>query len=348
MVTKHIQQSASNASRLLAALPRHLADDTASWQAIICAARNCGVDWAAICDWSETNRYRDRNQVMRALSNLRSEAGIGTLIHYAGTVGIKPTDLGLETGGAKQQRAEFPAPCAPRPERRIVDGRKALESILKSTLATADELDLWERSPCRLDWPVWEDAEQLLVRLYNPTDRLFIGTRYDSGPRHVKTVPEWCREMRSSPRSGLPKYELIQPNPHAGRATRAKSGKVSWRCDACVADFRFAVVEFDSIGFREQLAFWIRMVDAGWPVAAIIHSGNRSAHGWVRVACTDHEEWETQVEERLFEGYLKPLGVDSACRNESRLSRLPGHYRAEKGAWQRLLYLNPEPRMEVA
>jgi hypothetical protein len=40
---------------------------------------------------------------------------------------------------------------------------------------------------------------------------------------------------------------------------------------------------------------------------------------------------------------LCPLGCDPACRNESRLSRLPGHFRREKNAWQRLLYLNPDP-----
>lgn len=55
-------------------------------------------------------------------------------------------------------------------------------------------------------------------------------------------------------------------------------------------------------------------------------------------------QWGELVEARLFGRYLIPLGCDAACRNEARLSRLPGHFRADKGQWQRLLYLSPEGR----
>ena len=50
------------------------------------------------------------------------------------------------------------------------------------------------------------------------------------------------------------------------------------------------------------------------------------------------------VEGRLFGQYLIPLGCDAACRNEARLSRMPGHFRTEKGRWQKILYLAPEGR----
>jgi hypothetical protein len=99
-------------------------------------------------------------------------------------------------------------------------------------------------------------------------------------------------------------------------------------------------VEFDALPREDQLAFWwaVRL-----PVVVLVDSGGKSVHGWVRVrdvACA--AEWGRSIEQHLFRDLLQPLGVDPACKNESRLSRLPGHHRKETGRWQRLLYLAPE------
>jgi hypothetical protein len=111
------------------------------------------------------------------------------------------------------------------------------------------------------------------------------------------------------------------------------------RGDACVAAFRYAVVEFDELSREEQLAFWW---SARLPVAVLVDSGGKSIHGWIRVqGVYGADGWTRVVEEYLFGRLLNPLGVDGACRNESRLSRLPGHWRQENGNWQRLLYLAP-------
>jgi len=90
----------------------------------------------------------------------------------------------------------------------------------------------------------------------------------------------------------------------------------------------------------EQLAFWWGYRAA--PIVALIDSGGKSIHALLRVDAPSREAWEADVEQRLFSRVLCPLGCDAACRNESRLSRLPGHFRREKNQWQRLLYLNPE------
>jgi len=59
-------------------------------------------------------------------------------------------------------------------------------------------------------------------------------------------------------------------------------------------------------------------------------------------------DWSRVVKRHLFAELLEPLGVDRACKNASRLSRLPGHYRKEKGAWQRVLYLAPDGKAVAA
>ena len=117
---------------------------------------------------------------------------------------------------------------------------------------------------------------------------------------------------------------------------------MSLRADSCVAEYRFAVVEFDSIPIEKQYAFWACTIQNNFPVAALVHSGGKSIHGWVRVNCKNIDEWRTRVEDELFTNLLVPLGADKMCRNPSRMSRMPGHFRSDKGQWQRLLYLNPE------
>ena len=198
----------------------------------------------------------------------------------------------------------------------------------------AEECDWWEASPIRIDWePGSRDALAVLGALYPQNAYLFCGDRYGTT---VRTVGEW--RDRFSRGDALPPH--IIPNPMTGHEGLTEEGKLSFRCDNTVAAFRYAVAEFDTMDKAEQLAFWWGFRSA--PIAALIDSGGKSIHAWLRVDCPDRATWERDVEQTLFGKVLIPLGCDPQCKNESRLSRLPGHYRHEKNAWQRLLYLNPE------
>ena len=74
----------------------------------------------------------------------------------------------------------------------------------------------------------------------------------------------------------------------------------------------------------------------------MIYSGGKSIHAWLKCeGVNTAEEWETQVKHGLFP-VLAALGVDKACSNPPRMSRLPGMFRADTGKWQRLLLLAPE------
>ena len=199
----------------------------------------------------------------------------------------------------------------------------------------AEECDWWEASPYRIDWgePGPMDAVVLLRTLYAPGEFVFLGERYGV---EVRTAADWIARMEGG--AILPPHWI--PNPLTGQEHPTGDGKLSKRGDSAVASFRFAVAEFDTLSKPEQLAFWWGYRSA--PIVALIDSGGKSIHAILKVNAPNREAWEADVEQRLFARVLCPLGCDPACRNEARLSRLPGHYRREKNQWQRLLYLNPE------
>ena len=230
---------------------------------------------------------------------------------------------------AKADQSTF-NPIRKTPRKRLKRG-EAFDAIIADTIEDASEVELFELSPYRFEFSPFKDSVILLNELYKNDDILFIGDTYS---KQVKKAKDWKR-------ADVSRFPLIIPNPLTGKQGKTKSGKISVRCDSCVASFHFAVVEFDNVSIKKQIAFWLAMLNKGFPVACLIHSGNKSIHGWVKVDCANVEEWENEVENKLFPDYLQPLGVDPACRNESRLSRLPGHER-KKGVYQRLLYLNPE------
>jgi hypothetical protein len=206
----------------------------------------------------------------------------------------------------------------------------------------ATEADWHEASPLRLDWePGPRDAAALLRVLYRPWEFVFCGERYGGG-ECVRTAADWIAAFDD----GRPVPPHFIPNPLTGREHPLADGKPSRRGDSAVAGFLYAVAEFDGMDKADQLALWWGFRSA--PITALIDSGGKSVHAILRVECETRADWEREIEGKLFPRVLVPLGCDPACRNEARLSRLPGHYRAEKGAWQRLLYLNPEgtPRRE--
>ena len=228
----------------------------------------------------------------------------------------------------------------------VLDGAAALRRIVEQGRG-ACEADIYDRSPIRIDWEPQEDAFHVMEALWRPDDVLFIGRR-ECRPalkRNIRTAAEWCAAFRKG-RPGAHQPHIM-PNPLTGKPGPTADGTgETLRGDACVAQFRFAVVEFDDIPREDQLAFWWA---ARLPVVLLVDSGGKSVHGWVRVRGVDcATDWARVVERHLFGRLLEPLGVDPACKNESRLSRLPGHYRSEKGAWQRVLYLAPDGKAVAA
>jgi len=296
----------------------------------------------------ELDRYNDALRQMPASGGGGCHTALLRVANFGRLAGVNPNQVtqdlaeyvhgtrkvtGAEIRAAVIKAFDAPVAITPRPYMHpAVDGAKLLNAIVERG-AEFDEAELWEASPVRIDWPPEDDATEVLRRLYVPEDKLFIGARHDAGAEHVRSLSEWISRFEC----GIPIFEHIIPNPLTGEQGQTKDGKPSYRADSCVERFRFAVIEFDVMPRAQQIQFW---AGVPLPVVALLDSGGKSIHGWVRIDAFNTDEWARRVEGKLF-SLLTAVGADGACKNEARLSRMPGHFRTEKNNWQRVLYLNP-------
>ena len=109
-----------------------------------------------------------------------------------------------------------------------------------------------------------------------------------------------------------------------------------------VTAFRHVLVEFDRdeagkpIPKEDQ---YQAVIASGMPVSALIDSGNKSLHAWIRVDAPDEAEYKRRV--ATIWDWFSGINLDKQNRNPSRLSRCPDGWRTVEGdvRRQRLLAL---------
>lgn len=229
------------------------------------------------------------------------------------------------------------APVAPPPPKAEIE---LLPEVAKGLIASAPEgiggKDLRALSPVAVAGDGREMALLLIRQLYDADEILFAGERYERGVAQRCDLEERFEAGRLAP--------FIIPNPVDGEEHDTANGKPSRRCDEAVARHAYAVAEMDGMPLADQFRFWTAWrntpaLQGNLPIAAIVFSGKKSLHAWLRVDAESRGEWKRQVYGELFGKILIPLGCDRTCRNASRLSRLPGFVR--EGTLQELYYLDP-------
>lgn len=204
------------------------------------------------------------------------------------------------------------------------------------------ELDLFDASPVRLPNDFRNDAELVFESLYSPNENLNVVTHYREqkeldgnhkafpvGFGTTRSRNEWIDSFRKG----------LIPQSKAGAWFRVNPTNGNGITDEHVASFRFVLVESDLIPPEIQISLFAKFPI---PICALVKSGGKSIHAWIRIAATNAGEYREKVFQ-LF-SLISPFGFDISNRNPSRLSRLPGVQRTigttEDGK-QRLLYLNP-------
>ena len=178
------------------------------------------------------------------------------------------------------------------------------------------------------------NVAMLLRKLYRPDELVWLGEQRTT-LEGIKHAERWAQIIEEGGR--IPSQWI--PNPLDGQAHPLANGKPSYRCDNAVAAFKYVVCECDRFPPEMQAAFWMANKDK-FPLVALIFSGGKSLHAILKSGVSTQDEWTEVIEQGLFPNTLVPLGFDPATRNESRLSRTPGHYRVEKGKLQSLLWMD--------
>ena len=206
------------------------------------------------------------------------------------------------------------------------------------------EAELAAASPVSLDGDPKFDGALLIQHLYAPGEWVNYVTAFER-------ATEKSGEIKARPvgRGITLERDALVARFNAGGSEMDKGG--AWLrmnpldgvgvADANVRAFRFALVESDKLPLELQLSVFAKLP---LPVAAVLSSGGRSLHAWVKVEAGDADEYRATVAGMLE--ILARFGVDGKNKNPSRLSRLPGAKReigASGDGLQRLLYLNPKP-----
>lgn len=116
-------------------------------------------------------------------------------------------------------------------------------------------------------------------------------------------------------------------NPECGAWVRFNPLDGNGVKNANVTDFRYALVESDSLGLDKQNEI-IRRLEL--PVAIMVYSGGKSIHAIVRIDAANYDEYRKRVDYLYSICEKNGLAIDKQNRNPSRLSRLPGVMRHGK------------------
>lgn len=124
-------------------------------------------------------------------------------------------------------------------------------------------------------------------------------------------------------------------NEEAGAWIRINPLDGKGAADKNVTAYRYALVEADTMPIEDQKKLLINM---RLPIAALVESGGKSVHAIVKIGADSEQEYKQRVSFLFGKLAKQNFIVDTANKNPSRLSRLPGAMRA--GNLQRLLGTN--------
>lgn len=192
--------------------------------------------------------------------------------------------------------------------------------------------------------PAWL-AERSPIAPASVDPAAFLGHVFEKGQKALVFTQQESQGQAMWPVESVPVkgaqgvWFLIQPvdgqfhaNPRQGRQSR--------RSEEAVSEWRHMLLESD----HAPRGLWLSaMCQLPLPIVSIASSGNRSLHVIIRMIARSKPEWDKARQEMLAP--LSRLGCDAAAMTAVRLARLPGCWREDRNAKQRLFYLNPAPRM---
>lgn len=265
----------------------------------------------------------------------------GTLVQMAMERGYEPPGWGDDEafGWDLAEADPWDGPGAPggrewRTTRQQQQGQaKPANIVVDPTWLEGEEL----REP---EGDAWHPADQLtryLSALFDPEDIVgYVTAAFERDGRWTPAGKGDCTRTAGEIIQQLAKYgddlsyTLGQPNAEAGAWIRFNPLDGQGVRNDNVAEFRYALVESDEMAPGRQMAI-MRALEL--PIAAVVHSGNKSVHAIVRVDAKDYDEYRKRVDFLYRTCQDNGLKLDTQNKNPSRLSRMPGVERAGRRQW---------------
>jgi hypothetical protein len=232
------------------------------------------------------------------------------------------------------------------PEREIDDAIDNSQPIAEETVSNRTRREPWpERN---------KENIQALVKNGPTLNQLEASSpvKWDDGMPHTEEIidflfsgnPLLCGGLkkeaaltrsREAWRGFMINQQFIVPNPMNSTWGINKSGEKGMRTLSNTGPRRFLVVEFDQGEFDEHAALLAHLGKFA-PLVLVVHSGNKSLHGWFFV-CGEPEE-----KVKRFFRYAVSLGADRATWTRCQFVRMPDGKR-ENGNRQRVVYFSAKP-----
>lgn len=312
--------------------------DYTEWVQIGMALKVEGYDWQIWDSWSSRDapRYHpgecERKWATFSDKGRQNDVGGGTVVEMARKIGWEPPeyDLGEDLGWEGYVIDNEPE-ISPQLSKRTEEYRPTYQIIDPTWVENAELEEPGE------NWQGWRDLVKYLETLFSSEE--VVGYVVDSWEKDGRWIPQGKgphTETAGDIIARIEKYKddlasslgfnnieagaWIRFNPLDGEGVRNDN----------VAEFRYALVESDEMSPSRQMAI---MRSLELPIAAMVHSGNKSIHAIVHVDAPNYDEYRKRVDFLYQTCRDNGLKLDAQNKNPSRLSRMPGVTRAGHKQW---------------
>ena len=196
--------------------------------------------------------------------------------------------------------------------------------------------------------PGWIESDEAITEpgVWHPAQELirYLETLFEAGENVGYVTASWEKDGKYLPQKGswdrtagqlieqLSKCDddigavLGDYNTEAGAWIRFNPLDGNGCKNENVTDFRYALVESDSMELGKQVAM-IRQLEL--PVACLVFSGKKSVHAIVKVEAANYDEYRKRGNYLYDVMQKNGMAIDTQNKNPSRLSRMPGAIRNE-------------------
>lgn len=241
---------------------------------------------------------------------------------------IDPANRGkLIRKGVKFKSSAQIGQLNPRPAREVSPMKVQQREPVKYEIA--DTLELPD--------PIADGTRKFIQAVFQPGEGVCISVArtVDDGevPKDsgiVLSREEWLKKLDTH--HGNPN-KFLKTSDRNGIFVRVNPMRVGGGKDDDVTAFRHALLEFDKISKVEQ---WGIITQSRIPCSAVISSGKKSIHAWVKIDAANSKEFGEKVQ--ILYQHFEQYEPDKKNRNPSRFSRLPNCERGQSR--QELLAIN--------